>query len=118
MEENLYQKEIALPNATVVLVLGIISIVGCCCSYGIVGIVCGIIAWVMANSAQKLYRENPGLYTRSSLQNVEAGKICGIIGFVFSVLAIIWMIWLVVTVGFDALMDPELMQQRIQELFA
>ena len=36
-----------LPNATTVLVMGIISILGCCC-YGIIGIVCGIIGLVLA----------------------------------------------------------------------
>ena len=35
-----------LPNATAVLVLGILSIVTCCC-YGIPGIVAGIIGLVL-----------------------------------------------------------------------
>ena len=36
-----------LPNATAVLVLGILSIVTCCC-YGVVGLILGIIALVLA----------------------------------------------------------------------
>jgi hypothetical protein len=114
MEENVYQREVALPNSSVILVLGIISIIGCCC-YGIVGVICGIIAWVMANSAQKLYQENPEHYTKSSLQNVNAGKICGIIGIIASVLYAILIIWAIVTIGIDVLKDPELLQEWIQQ---
>ena len=43
-----------LPNSTAVLVLGIISIPTCFC-YGIVGMICGIIALVMNGRATKLY---------------------------------------------------------------
>ena len=68
-----------LPNATGVLVLGIISIVGCFC-YGIVGIITGIIALVLAGKAIKLYNANPTLYTEASYKNLKAGKVCGIIG--------------------------------------
>ena len=116
MEENSFQKEIALPNATIVLVLGIISIVGCCC-YGIVGIICGIIALALAASPMKLYQANPNLYTRGSYQNLNAGRICAFVGLTFSVLYIIFMIWIIASMGFDALNDPELMQQRMEDLF-
>ena len=115
MEENSFQREIALPNATVVLVLGILSIVTCCC-YGIVGLICGIIALVFASTSGKLYRENPELYSRSSYQNLEAGKICAIIGVILSVLTMIYMIWIIYSVGVDALSDPELLQQRLEDL--
>jgi len=117
MEENLYQKEIALPNATVILVLGIISIIGCCC-YGIVGIICGTIALVLANSSMKLYQEDSSRYSLSSYQNVKIGRICAIIGLIFSLLYIVWSIWLLINVGMDALTDPELMQQRIMEMLS
>ncbi|MDL2322419.1 DUF4190 domain-containing protein [Bacteroidales bacterium OttesenSCG-928-A17] len=116
MEENSYQQKVALPNATVVLVLGIVSIVGCCC-YGILGIVCGIIALVLAGSSEKLYRENPELYTIGSYKNLGAGKICAIIGLVLSVFYIAWCVWLFTSLGVDALTNPELMQERMMELF-
>ena len=69
----------ALPNATAVLVLGIISIVGCFC-YGIIGLILGIIAVVLAGKATKLYNDNPGMYTESSFKNLKAGKVCGVVG--------------------------------------
>jgi uncharacterized protein YacL len=116
MENNYSGYQAPLPNATVILVLGIASIVTCCCSC-IPGIICGIIAFVLANSASKLYHANPTAYTESSYKNVNAGKICAIIGLIFSVLGIISVIWSVSTyLGWDVLNDPELLQQRLEEL--
>ena len=98
--------KIDLPNATVVLVLGIISIVGCCCSYGLVGIICGIIALVMANTATNLYVANPERFTESSYKNMNAGKICAWIGIIPSILYLILMIWLFAVIGLAGLTDP------------
>ena len=75
-----------LPNSTLILVFGILSIVGCCC-YGIVGLIFGIIAVVMAKKATDIYNANPEMYT--GYQNVKAGKIMGIIGIVLGVLVLI-----------------------------
>jgi len=87
-----------LPNSTGVLVLGIISIVGCFC-YGIVGIICGIIAIVMAGKAKKLYEANSSLYTESSFKNMKAGRICGIIGLCLSVAYILFLIIYIAIIG-------------------
>jgi hypothetical protein len=72
----------------------------------------------MGNSSMKLYQEDSGRYSLSSYQNVKIGRICAIIGLIFSLTYIIWYIWLLVNVGMDALTDPELMQQRIMEMFS
>lgn len=77
-----------LPNATAVLVLGILSIPTCCC-YGI-GLVLGIIAIVLYNKDKKLYMENPELYSNFNLSNT--GRILGIIGVVLSAIMIVLMI--------------------------
>ncbi|MDB5252249.1 MAG: hypothetical protein JWP27_1418 [Flaviaesturariibacter sp.] len=61
----------SLPNATTVLVLGILSIVFC--------FICGIIALSMASGDKRLYEENPELYTTSSYELLRAGRICSII---------------------------------------
>ncbi len=87
-----------LPNATAVLVLGIISIVGCFC-YGIVGLVLGIIAVVLAGKATKLYQANPSAYTESSFKNMKAGKVCGIIGLCLSAAYFIFLIIYIVAIG-------------------
>jgi hypothetical protein len=88
----------ALPNSTAVLVLGIISIVGCFC-YGIVGVVCGIIALVLASKDNNLYQQNPSLYTESSLKNMKAGKVCGIVGLSLSALYIVCLIIYISVIG-------------------
>lgn len=73
----------ALPNATAVLVLGIISIVGCFL-YGVPGIVCGIIAIALHKKDKMLYESNPDAY-EVSYKNSKAGLVCGIIGLSLSV---------------------------------
>lgn len=72
-----------LPNATAVLVLGILSIVTCWC-IGIPGLVMGIIAIVLSGRSKRLYFENSANYTESSYKNLNAGRVCAIIGTVFS----------------------------------
>ncbi|MCC1483718.1 CCC motif membrane protein [Winogradskyella immobilis] len=102
-----------LPNATLVLVMGILSIVGCCC-YGIPGLIFGIVAIILGTKATKIYKQDPQLYT--GYGNVQAGKIMGIIGVVLSVLAIIYMLWVISYFGWETLQNQELMQERIQEM--
>ncbi|TNJ42159.1 DUF4190 domain-containing protein [Tamlana fucoidanivorans] len=103
-----------LPNATLILVFGILSIPTCCC-YGIVGLILGIITIVMANKALKLYAENPEIYT-TGLQNVKTGKILAIIGIVLSILYFVLTIAMIAMFGWEALQDQELMQERIQDM--
>lgn len=96
-----------LPNATLILVFGILSIVTCCC-YGIIGLPLGIIAMVLANKATALYAVNPEIYT--GFQNVKTGKILAIIGIVLNGIYLIYAIWLFSTVGIEGI-------QSIQEEF-
>lgn len=98
--------QIPLPNGTATLVLGIISIPGCIC-YGIPGLICGIIALVLANKDLKLYNLNPTAYTPGSLSNLKSGKICAIIGLCLSILYFIFIVFIIVSVGFAALSDPQ-----------
>lgn len=79
-----------LPNATAVLVLGIVSIVGCFC-YGVVGLITGIVALVLHKKDKELYLTNPAAY-EASFKNSNAGKICAIIGLILSALYIIGLI--------------------------
>jgi hypothetical protein len=116
MENNFNAPQIPVPNATVVLVLGIISIPTCCVFYGIVGIACAIVALVLAYTGSKQYNVAPENYTESSYKNLNAGKICAIIGLIFSILAIISVIWLISVIGIENLNNPEVIQERVQEL--
>ncbi|MEP6676856.1 MAG: CCC motif membrane protein [Ferruginibacter sp.] len=86
---NMPQKP--LPNATAVLVLGIISIVVCS--------ICGIIGLVLANQDLRLYNNHPEMYTEGSLSNLKAGRICSIIGVVILGLSILYVICVLLIFG-------------------
>src|SRR4051812_11481391 len=98
--------QVPLSNATPVLVLGIISIVGCFC-YGIVGLICGIIALVLAKKDLKLYKENPAGYTPGSYNNLKAGRTCAIIGLCLSALYVIIVICYIAIIGTVILSNPQ-----------
>ena len=81
--------------AVVSLVMGILSIILCCC-YGI-GIVFGI-AGIICGALAKKKGQSSGLST--------AGLICSIVGSVFSVIAIIYYAWVIAMVAsYATLMD-------------
>lgn len=101
-----------LPNSTLILIFGILSIIGCCC-YGIVGLVFGIIAVVMAQKATGIFNSNPEMYT--GYQNVKTGKILGIIGIVLS--AIVLVIGIVALIIFGGLAGIEEMQREMIEQY-
>jgi len=96
-----------LPNSTLILVFGIISIVTCCC-YGIIGLIFGIIALVLASKATKLYVANPDLY--SDYNNVKIGKILAIIGLVLNAIYLLYIVWLFSTLGYEGIQE---MQQEM-----
>jgi hypothetical protein len=85
-----------LPNATGVLVLGILSIV-MCFLYGIIGIILGIIALVLHKKDKELYASNPIAY-EASFKNSNAGKVCAIIGLSLSALYLLFILFVVVGV--------------------
>ncbi|MDX1364666.1 CCC motif membrane protein [Arenibacter latericius] len=101
-----------LPNATLILVFGIISIVTCCC-YGVIGLIFGIIGLILANKATKLYALSPELY--EGYNNVKLGKTLSIIGIVLNILVVIFFIWIISIIGWDALQNEELMRERMED---
>ena len=101
-----------LPNSTLILIFGILSIVGCCC-YGVIGLVFGIIAVVMAQKATEIYNSNPEMYI--GYQNVKTGKILGIIGIILS--ALVLLIGIVVLIIFGGLAGIEEMQREMIEQY-
>jgi hypothetical protein len=70
------------PQGTTILVLGILSIL--CCG------ILGPVAWVMGNNAIAEIDRNPAGY--SNRGQVNAGRICGIVG------TALWVIGILVTV--------------------
>lgn len=98
--------KVTLPNSQGILILGIFSLITtfCCGGIGFVGLVLGILAVVMSSKAEQLYADNPAAYTEGSYKNVNAGRICGIIGIVVNgILIIAGIIYLlVIGVGLTA----------------
>lgn len=94
-----------LPNATATLVLGILSIISCCC-LGLPGVIFGIIALVISQNSVKMYRENPSEY--SDFGNIQAGRIMAIIGIVLSGLSLIRTIVMLIiygSLGYEAILE-------------
>jgi hypothetical protein len=83
-------------NGTLILILGIISIV--CLP------ILGPVAWIMGNSA--LAAINSGAGNPTELGNVTAGRICGMVGTAFLVLGFIYWVIVMATVGIAGLQHP------------
>jgi len=92
-----------LPNATTVLVLGIVSIVGTCCCTGLVGIICGLIGMNLYSKDKVLYDSNPAAYT--DFNNLNTGRILSIIGLILGGLQVLYFIYILATVGWDGYME-------------
>lgn len=100
-----------LPNSTLILVFGILSIVTCCC-YGVIGLILGIVAIVLAKKATALYAENPEEYTGFS--NVKTGRILAIIGVILSAIYIIVTIYFFATIGAEGI--QEMQEQWLEQM--
>lgn len=81
----------SVPNSTATLVLGILSIVFCWC-YGIIGLTLAIIAIVISKKGKTDYENNPESFTRSSYNNLKAGRICAIIGLSLSAVYVVYIL--------------------------
>ena len=93
-----------LPNATIALVLGILSYLCCCFSAGIGGIILSGIAFFLTTKDENLYKQYPENY--SNYSQVKTAKIVAIIGLVLGVLSLIWTIYSISQIGgWDAYME-------------
>jgi len=98
-----------LPNATASLILAILSLIGCCCTSGIGGIILSGIALFLVKKDEKTYAEDPDKYDNFS--QVKTAKIIAIISLVLSVIIVGIYIYLVATGQYD-----EMMQQYMEML--
>ena len=74
-----------LTNDVAVLVLGIVSCVLCG-----VGLVTSIIALVLSKKPLQAYKENPEMYSEQSYSQMNAGRICAIVGVCLNALVILF----------------------------
>jgi hypothetical protein len=93
-------------SPTLVLILGITSLVttasGCLCGFTvIVGLPLGIVAWFWGSSEIK--KVEAGLLPPSAKSQLEAGRICGLIGAILSllgtVLLVVYMVFVFSTIA-------------------
>jgi len=92
-----------LPNATISIILGIISFIGCCCTSGFGGIILSGIAFFLAKKDEKKYIENPELY--SNYGQVKTAKIIAIIGLVLGLIIVGIFIYLKASGQYDSIME-------------
>ena len=85
-----------LPNSTLILILGILSIIGCC-FWGFPGIILAIIVLVLSKKATTVYLESPELY--SGYQNVKTGKILAYVGLGLSILYLVLLLGAIIFFG-------------------
>jgi uncharacterized membrane protein len=95
-----------LPNATAVLILGIVSLPACLC-YGIPGLIAAIIALVLAKKDQALYTANPAHYTEASYKNLRTGRTCAWVGIILSALFLLFLIGVLMVVGVAIFTNPQ-----------
>ena len=75
-----------IPGAGGVLAMGILSIVF---SMGFLGPIMGIITLATSAGKVRMYREDPDRYEESSFKQLNAGRVCGIVGLSLTGLALI-----------------------------
>ncbi|KGO90649.1 CCC motif membrane protein [Flavobacterium suncheonense] len=116
MEEtnfNNFETKQKLPNASAVMILGVLSIITCCC-YGILSLLLGGVGIYLANKDTAVYNQNPSLYT--NFKNIKTGKLLCIIGIVLGVIYLIYLAWLISYFGWETLQNPELLQEKMREM--
>jgi hypothetical protein len=91
-----------LPNSTAILVLGILSILTCCC-WGIIGLSLGIVALILAKKDLILYYEKPEQY--EGIANINTGRILAIIGIVLSSIYLLANIYMYAVWGEEGIKD-------------
>lgn len=105
--------QMPLPNATAVLILGIVSLPACFC-YGIPGLIAAIIALVLAKKDQALYLTNPSYYTEASYKNLKTGRTCAWVGIVLSALVLLMVIGILMVFGVAVFTDPQMFMREMR----
>ncbi|CAM3875563.1 MULTISPECIES: CCC motif membrane protein [Flavobacterium] len=83
-----------LPNEQAIMILGIVSFIGCCCTNGVLGLVLSGIGLYLTNQSEKLIQANPEQYNPGSL---STWKIVNIVSFAISTVFVIYLIYLLAT---------------------
>lgn len=93
--------------------MGIVSFIGCCFTYGLLGLILSAVGVVLANKDLKLLAQNPDVYDKS----ISTWKVINIISLVLSVITLIFGIWIISVIGFENLGNQEEAQRILMEKF-
>lgn len=91
-----------LPNEQAIMILGITSFIGCCCTNGILGVVLSGIGLYLAKKSEELYNANPDQYNLGSL---NTWKIINLVGLIMSAIFLFYFIYMKVTGKDEELMN-------------
>jgi hypothetical protein len=95
-----------LPNEQAIMILGIASFIGCCCTSGFLGVILSGIGLFLSKKSEVLLAENPDTYNLGSL---NTWKIVNLISLILSGLTLIWALYLKITGK-----DQEMMNQYME----
>lgn len=85
-----------LPHALSAMIFGIVSLVVFC----YMGWIMAIVALNLWKKAKAEWDANPGKYSETSFKMANAGRICGTIGLIVGLVAMVyWIIYIIVMVG-------------------
>lgn len=107
-----------LPNATISLILGIVSFIACCFTSGFGGVLLSGIALYLANKDRKTFAENPEIYGNYS--QVKTARVIAIIGLILSILIVLLFIGILIYAGsidnFEQMMEEYRTQYEQQQV--
>lgn len=101
----------SLQYSTLIYVLAILGLPLCCCAG--FGMLPAGIAFFIAKSELKKFYQNPDAYTNQD--NIYTGKIIALIVLIINIIYFVYVIYVLNEIGWDALLDPELLQERMLE---
>ena len=78
-----------LPNSTLALVLGILSLATCFC-YGFLGLPLAIVAYVLGKNGMRTFHASPDQY--KGYDNAKAGYVLGIIGIILNAILLFFVL--------------------------
>jgi len=91
MKKKILNKQ-DLPNSSIILSLGVLSLLlmwfFSCFGGGLIGPILAVIALIMANKATNIYNTDRDIYTESSFTLIKIGKITAIVSLVWGVINI------------------------------
>ena len=95
-----------LPNEQAIMILGIASFIGCCCTSGFLGVILSGIGLYLAKKSEALLAKNPDTYNLGSL---NTWKTVNLISLILSGLTLAYALYMKIT-GKDVEQTEKLME--------